>query len=36
METDEFERPAGFNRELDCDKLKRINTRRDNYFRDKY
>jgi penicillin-binding protein 1A len=36
MEADVFERPAGFNMELNCDKLKKSNTRRDNYSREKY
>jgi len=36
METDEFERPSGFNMELDCDKVKRESTRRDNPLRDRY
>jgi len=36
MESDEFERPAGFNMELDCDKVKRENTRRDNPLIDRY
>jgi len=36
METDEFERPSGFNVELDCDKVKRESTRRDNPIRDRY
>ncbi len=30
MEADEFERPSGFNMELDCEKVKRESTRRDN------
>jgi len=36
METDEFEKPSGFNMELDCDKVKRESTRRDNPLRDRY
>jgi len=36
METDEFERPSGFNMELDCDKYKRESTRRDNPLKDRY
>jgi len=36
METDEFERPSGFNMELDCDKVKRESSRRDNPIRDRY
>lgn len=36
MEADEFERPAGFNAELDCEKVRRDNTRRDNPIRDRY
>ncbi len=36
METDEFERPSGFNMELDCEKVKRESTRRDNPLRDRY
>lgn len=36
METDEFERPEGFNIELDCNKVKRENSRRDNPLRDRY
>jgi penicillin-binding protein 1A len=31
METDVFERPAGFNMDLDCDRMKKSNTRRSNY-----
>jgi penicillin-binding protein 1A len=31
METDVFERPSGFNLELDCDRLKKANTKRGNY-----
>ncbi len=31
METDVFERPAGFNMELDCDRLKKVTTKRSNY-----
>jgi penicillin-binding protein 1A len=36
MESDEFERPSGFNIELDCDKVKRESSRRDNPLRDRY
>jgi penicillin-binding protein 1A len=36
METDEFERPPNFNVELDCDKLKKENSPRDNPLREKY
>jgi penicillin-binding protein 1A len=36
METDEFERPSGFNMELDCEKVKRESSRRDNPLRDRY
>jgi penicillin-binding protein 1A len=36
LETEEFERPANFNIELDCDKVKRENSRRDNPIRDRY
>jgi penicillin-binding protein 1A len=36
METDEFEKPAGFNMELDCNKVRRESTRRDNPLRDRY
>ena len=36
METDEFERPSGFTVELDCDKVKRESSRRDNPLRDRY
>jgi penicillin-binding protein 1A len=36
METDEFERPANFNVELDCDKVKRQNSRKDNSRRIRY
>jgi penicillin-binding protein 1A len=31
METDVFERPAGFNMDLDCERMKKSNTRRSNY-----
>jgi penicillin-binding protein 1A len=31
METDIFERPAGFTQELDCDKLKKASNKRGNY-----
>jgi penicillin-binding protein 1A len=36
MEADEFERPANFNVELDCDKVKRQNSRKDNSRRIRY
>jgi penicillin-binding protein 1A len=36
MESDEFERPAGFNMELDCAKVKRESSRRDNPLMDRY
>ena len=36
MEADEFERPSNFRIELDCDKARRENTRRDNYLRERY
>ncbi|MBN1108933.1 MAG: transglycosylase domain-containing protein [Bacteroidales bacterium] len=36
MEADEFERPAGFNIELDCDKVKRAGSRRDNPLINRY
>jgi len=36
METDEFEVPAGFNVELDCEKLKRESPRSNNPLRDRY
>lgn len=36
MEADEFERPANFRIELDCEKAKKENTRRDNYIRERY
>lgn len=36
LQTDEFERPDGFHIELDCDKVKRESTRRDNPLRDRY
>jgi len=36
MEADEFERPADFNIELDCEKVKRANSLRDNYRRVRY
>jgi hypothetical protein len=36
IEADEFEKPANFNMELDCDKLKNQNTRRDTYNRTRY
>lgn len=31
MEADQFERPAGFDMELDCNKAKKANTRKGNY-----
>ena len=36
MQSDEFERPANFNIELDCDKAKRENSRRGGYIRERY
>ena len=36
MEADEFERPSGFNMELDCEKVKRESSRRDNPLRNRY
>ncbi len=36
METDEFERPADFNWELDCDKVKKQNPRKENSRRYRY
>ncbi|MCX6253533.1 MAG: transglycosylase domain-containing protein [Bacteroidia bacterium] len=36
MEADEFERPADFNMELDCDKVKKSSSRRDNSRRERY
>lgn len=36
METDEFEYPSGFNMELDCDKVRKTNSRRDNSRRERY
>jgi penicillin-binding protein 1A len=36
METDEFERPADFHWELDCEKVKKQNSRRDNSRRYRY
>jgi penicillin-binding protein 1A len=36
MESDEFERPANFNMELNCDKIKKQTTRRDNSKRYRY
>jgi len=36
MEADEFERPANFNVELDCEKVKRETSRRDNQLRERY
>ena len=36
MENDVFEQPANFNIELDCDKAKRENPRRENYLRQRY
>ena len=32
LESEGFEKPAGFNMELDCDKVKNVDTRRTNYF----
>jgi penicillin-binding protein 1A len=36
MEADEFEKPVNFNMELDCDKVKRESSRRDNPLRNRY
>ena len=36
MQSDEFERPAGFSIELDCDKAKRESSRRGGYVRERY
>jgi penicillin-binding protein 1A len=36
MQEDEFERPANFNMELDCDKVNKTNSLRDNYRRVRY
>ena len=36
MEADEFEVPSGFNMELDCEKIKRESSRRDNPLRNRY
>jgi penicillin-binding protein 1A len=36
MEADEFERPSNFNVELDCNKVKKTNSRRDSYQRERY
>jgi hypothetical protein len=36
MEADEFEGPSNFNVELDCDKLKRSNSRGNNSRRARY
>jgi penicillin-binding protein 1A len=36
MEADEFERPSNFNIDLDCDKIKRTNSRGDNSRRVRY
>jgi penicillin-binding protein 1A len=36
MQEDEFERPENFNMELDCDKVRRQNSRRDNSQRGRY
>ncbi len=36
METDEFERPSNFNMELDCDKVRRSNSRSESSRRVKY
>ena len=32
LETEVFEKPTGFTMELDCDKVKKVDTRRTNYF----
>ncbi|NMD03041.1 MAG: penicillin-binding protein, partial [Bacteroidales bacterium] len=36
LQTEEFERPAGFNMELDCEKVKRESQRRTNTLRERY
>jgi penicillin-binding protein 1A len=36
LEAEEFERPANFNMELDCDKLKRESVRKDSYTQERY
>jgi Membrane carboxypeptidase (penicillin-binding protein) len=36
MEADEFERPDGFNMDLDCDKMKRESSRKTNTMRERY
>jgi penicillin-binding protein 1A len=36
LEADEFERPSGFNMELDCEKVKRESTMQINPLREKY
>jgi penicillin-binding protein 1A len=36
MVEDEFEKPTGFNMELDCAKVKQENIRRDNFYQEKY
>ena len=36
METDEFERPADFNMELDCNRIKKVKSRRDSFRRERY
>jgi penicillin-binding protein 1A len=36
LEADEFERPSDFSWELDCDKVKKNNSRRDNSKRERY
>ena len=36
MEADEFDRPPNFSVELDCEKVKRDNSGRDNYIRGRY
>jgi hypothetical protein len=36
MEADEFERPAGFNMELDCEKVKWNKSRSESPRREKY
>jgi hypothetical protein len=36
MEADEFERPANFNVDLDCDRVKKDRSRRDKSTRERY
>ena len=36
MVEDEFEKPAGFNMELNCDKVNKETIRKDNYYQEKY